>query len=43
MRLVRAFQHWLSGVGTRLHVTDVVSESHPLRRWTDTFPWITLP
>ena len=38
MPLVRFLQHWLSGTGTRLHVTDFVPESHPLRQWADTFP-----
>jgi hypothetical protein len=31
MRLVHFLQHWLSGTGTRLHVTDFVPESHPIR------------
>jgi hypothetical protein len=39
MRLVRYLQHWLSGRGTPLQVTDFVPESHPLRQWADTFPW----
>jgi hypothetical protein len=42
MPLVRFLQHWLSGTGTRLHVTDFVPESHPLRQWADTFPWAAL-
>lgn len=42
MHLVRFLQHWLSGTGTRLHVTDFVPESHPLRQWADTFPWAAL-
>ena len=42
MRLVHFLQHWLSGTGTRLHVTDFVPESHPIRQWADTFPWAAL-
>ena len=43
MHLVsRFFQHWLSGTGTRLHVTAFVPESHPLRQWAETFPWAAL-
>ena len=30
MRLVRFLQFWLSGIGTPLHVTDFVPETHPL-------------
>jgi Transposase domain (DUF772) len=42
MRLVHYLQHWLSGTGTRLQVTDFVPESHPIRPWADTFPWAAL-
>jgi hypothetical protein len=42
MRLVRFLQHWLSGTGPRLHVTDFVPDTHPIRQWADTFPWATL-
>jgi hypothetical protein len=42
MRLVRYLQHWLSGTGTRLQVTDFVPETDPIRQWADTFPWATL-
>ena len=42
MRLVRSLQHWLSGGGPRLQVTDIVPETHPLRQWADTFPWPAL-
>lgn len=42
MRLVRYLQHWLSGRGTPLQVTDFVPASHPLRQWADTFPWAAL-
>jgi hypothetical protein len=38
MRLVRYLQHWLSGTGTRLQVTDFVPETDPIRQWADTFP-----
>lgn len=40
--LFRHLQHWLSGTGPCLHVTDVVPESHPIRQWADTFPWEAL-
>ena len=42
MRFVRSLQHWLSGPGTPLQVTDFVPASHPLRQWADTFPWVAL-
>ena len=42
MRLGRYLQHWLSGTEARLHVTDCVPESHPIRQWADTFPWAAL-
>ena len=42
MRLVRYLQHWLSGTGARLPVTDFVPASHPIRQWADTFPWTAL-
>jgi hypothetical protein len=42
MRLVRSLQHWLSGTGLRLQVTDFVPDTHPLRQWADTFPWAAL-
>ena len=42
MRFVHYLQHWVSGVGTCLQVTDFVPESHPIRRWADTFPWEAL-
>jgi hypothetical protein len=42
MRLVHYLQHWLSGTGTHLQVTDFVPESHPIRQWADTFPWAAL-
>ena len=42
MRFVRYLQHWLSGTGARLQVTDFVPVMHPLRQWADTFPWTAL-
>ena len=39
MRFVRHLQHWLSGAGPLLHVTDFVPETDPIRQWADTFPW----
>ena len=42
MRLLRQLQHWLTGPGRPLVVTDFVPESHPLRQWADTLPWAAL-
>ena len=42
MRLVRFLQHWLSGTGPCLQVTDFVPDTPPIRQWADTFPWATL-
>ena len=42
MRLVHYLQHWLSGTGAPLQVTDFVPEIHPIRQWADTFPWAAL-
>ena len=42
MRLIRSLQHWLSGTGPCLQVTDFVPDTHPLRQWADTFPWAAL-
>ena len=42
MGFVRYLQHWLSGTGTPLQVTDFVPQSDPIRQWADTFPWDTL-
>ena len=42
MRLVRYLQHWLGGIGPRLHVADFVPETLPIRQWADTFPWAPL-
>jgi hypothetical protein len=42
MRLVRSLQHWLSGTGARLQVTDFVPQTDPIRQWAETFPWATL-
>jgi len=42
MGIVRQLQHWLGGKGPRLVVADFVPADHPLRLWTDTFPWAAL-
>jgi hypothetical protein len=42
MRVVRYLQHWLSGSGARLQVTDFVPIMYPIRQWADTFPWVAL-
>lgn len=42
MGLIRYLQHWLSGAGAPLHVTDFVPQSDPIRQWADTFPWTAL-
>ncbi len=42
MGLIRYLQHWLGGAGPRLQVVDFVPDTHPLRRWADTFPWTAL-
>jgi len=39
MRLLRHLQHGRSGSGPRLHVADVVPQTHAIRRWAETFPW----
>lgn len=39
MRIVRYLQHWLSGDGPRLSVSEFVPERHRLRLWADTYPW----
>ncbi len=39
MGIVRQLQHWLSGQGPHLVVGNFVPTDHPLRLWTDTFPW----
>jgi Transposase domain (DUF772) len=42
MRLFHHLQHWLTGRGPRLQVTDFVPPMHPIRQWADTFPWAAL-
>ena len=37
-----SLQHWLTGRGPCLQVTDFVPETHPIRQWADTFPWAAL-
>ena len=39
MGIVRHLQHWLTGPGPRICVAEFVPETHPIRRWSDTFPW----
>jgi hypothetical protein len=40
MQLLRDLQHWLTGRGPCLQVADFVPDTHPLRQWADTFPWV---
>jgi Transposase domain (DUF772) len=42
MQLWRYLQHWLTGRGPRLQVADFVPETHPIRQWAETFPWVAL-
>ena len=42
MQFLRYLQHWLTGRGPCLQVTDFVPETHPIRQWADTFPWAAL-
>jgi len=42
MRLLRHLQHWLTGHGLHIAVSDFVPETHPVRQWADTFPWAAL-
>ena len=42
MRILRYLQHWLTGHGPHLVVTDFVPETHALRQWADPFPWAVL-
>jgi Transposase domain (DUF772) len=42
LHLLRHLQHWLGGHGSCLRVADFVPESHPIRQWADTFPWVAL-
>ncbi len=39
MRIVRHLQHWRGGSGPCIGVVDFVPEDHPIRQWSDTFPW----
>lgn len=39
MGILRHLQHWLSGRGPQLLTAEFVPETHPLRLWSDTFPW----
>ena len=42
MPLLRFLQHWLTGRGPCLQVADFVPETHPIRQWAETFPWVAL-
>ena len=39
MSKFRQLCHWLTDRGKRIHVSDFVPPTHPLRQWSDTFPW----
>jgi hypothetical protein len=39
MRIVGHLQHWLTGQGPSICVAEFVPETHPIRQWSDTFPW----
>src|SRR5262245_49885699 len=42
MQLLRSLQHWLTGRGPCLRVADFVPETHPIRQWAETLPWVAL-
>jgi transposase len=42
MQFLRYLQHWLTGRGPCLQVADFVPETHPIRQWAETFPWVAL-
>jgi len=42
MPILRYLQPWLTGRGPCLQVADFVPETHPLRQWADTLPWVAL-
>ena len=42
MPLLRFLQHWLTGRGPCLQVADLVPETHAIRQWAKTFPWVAL-
>lgn len=42
MGVIRQLRHWLKGQGLRINVCEFVPELHPLRQWSDTFPWASL-
>ena len=42
MNLLHHLQHWITGRGLKIAVGEFVPESHPLRQWADTFPWVAL-
>ena len=42
MSTLRQLRHWVTGRGKRISVSDFVPPTHPLRQWSDTFPWAAL-
>ena len=42
MRTLRQLRHWLTDRGQRIPVSDFVPPTHPLRQWSDTFPWAAM-
>lgn len=42
MRRLRHVQYWLTGGGPHIRVADFVPETHPVRQWADTLPWVAL-
>jgi hypothetical protein len=42
MRMLRHLQYWLTGGGPHIRVADFVPETHPVRQWADTFPWVAV-
>ncbi len=39
MGILHHLQHWLGGRGPSFQTAEFVPETHPIRLWTDTFPW----
>ena len=42
MPILRYLQQWLRGRGPCLQVADCVPDTHPLRPWAETCPWVAL-
>jgi hypothetical protein len=42
MQFLRYLQHGLTGRGPCLQVADFVPETHPIRQWAETVPWVAL-